>query len=1393
MKRFIVISLIVLVAVVAGGALYIRHYLHSARVATEVTERVEALYGGPVHIGSVDVGVSSSSVHDFALFEPGSDAASGAPWLKVASLTANVSLWELVRGVAEPTLVTVDGATVLLRFDALGNLITRFPARPSGGSSQQGQLPELILENAEVVLRKQGQADLIVKNASVRLSHGDAGKMTLTGSADSPDLGKLALSGAIGPQLDIVVTVKTAGKTHVNQGLLNRLPLIPPSVWHELQINEGDSTAEVTVQRTSDGAIHFHAEANADNATINVPSLDLKLNAASGLIVVDDERLRLKDGRGKAYGGDIRIDAAADFSGPVLKLTASKVQIDNLNVSEVPDVWSVPGWARTTLAKGKLSGTASVELTVGPAVVSPGAADTLVGLLASPPDQRWLPAATALAALPQRTIHASSEGKGKIVDVSGGSAEFDMKLAPRGAHPVKTAPGKGASETSGATTIEPWLLALLATTVQGTPASQAYPDINVKLGRLTGQLLGGADDLLRGIVAVGSRLVAKVPKRVEPAPIRPPTPAAAGDYLDLNLKLKDVDIAQFVKGLGLKLGVDVQGKLSFQVKASIPSNTAGDLKAYKVKGSAQVKNLRIAGIKLDAVNADIKYSNGILELTALNGRFAAPTEKQKDPNAGTFHGSGTMRVVPLGAWDAALTLERIPLEAVAGLAGDNAKLGGAFSGQFTVHAPAGKFNDLAAIEGNGNITAPQLRAYGLTLADAAASLEIKGGVARLSQFTAKLEGTPVHASAELRLSGAYPLKAQLDLKNWDLAALQKLAGESIKSPVRVAGSFTTAAHLDGTLRPFKLAVFGDVAAAELRINDFNVSSVKFHWATDGNTAKVTGIDLKLYGGQITGAATLPLRDTAAGSVDLKLSKFDVKQLSKDLALPVKVEGMVEGQLKGSIPPAADGKPRTAVVDIDITAPKLRVQNIPAEKLHGKLDYKNGVVDYKLEGTSLGGTFELDGQIPTTAPPKKDSRKGRLRIENVRLSRLVAALHMQDTVPLTGRLSVELDFSHDTPDRMPKGQGKLRIDNLRMKGTGLETDLEGDLILTDGMLRLRELSGTIAEGSFSAGFTLRLRDLARSGFTVALDDVEAAELLAPWLGDKIKGPMQVRLRGTLGRTWHGTLDLELARGEVYGLAVTQWRLPARWAYAPTENRAQIDVTDSTAQAARGRINGKVSATWDNVLSVKGNVRLEGADLQTLARPFMGATQLGGGQATGRFDFAGDNVSSVNDLDGTLALSFNQAQALQVPVLSQLTPYLGMGPSTTFQRGELRARLERGVLRIQKFALAGGNLRVFIHGNASLAGSLNLNVIAKTGDLGLPSIQLGAIAIRLPTAGPAPLVLLEEASTLLSNRTINLEVTGTVRNPTIRPRPLPLLSAEALQFIVNRANLPISLNP
>jgi translocation and assembly module TamB len=457
-----------------------------------------------------------------------------------------------------------------------------------------------------------------------------------------------------------------------------------------------------------------------------------------------------------------------------------------------------------------------------------------------------------------------------------------------------------------------------------------------------------------------------------------------------------------------------------------------------------------------------------------------------------------------------------------------------------------------------------------------------------------------------------------------------------------------------------------------------------------------------------------------------------------------------------------------------------------------VDYRDGTFDYKLEGKTLGGTFDLEGQIPSADAVQKESKKGRLRIENVAIARLTEALNLQDTLPLTGRLSIELDYTHATPNRQPKGTGRLRIASLRMRGTRLATEVESELQLSDGLLRLREIGGEIAQGTFGASLTYNFNEPTRSRFTLALDNVEASQLLAPWLGDRIKGPLSARVRASLGAEWRGTVDLELARGDVLGLEVTQWRLPAEWTYAPSTGRSQLDIYESSATVARGRIVGKATLFWDTSLRIEGNLRFSGVDVQTLLRQTMGSSQLGGGQMTGRFEFAGSNVGSVNDLNGNLVAAFSQAQALQLPILRQVAPYVGMGPSTTFQRGELRARLDRGVFRIQQLALEGGKLQLHVEGTASLEGRLNLSVVAKTGEVGAPG-AVRVIASRIPIAGPVPQLVLQEASGLLASRVINLEVTGTTHSPVIRLRPLPLLTDEVVRFFLSRSNSPIPLAP
>src|SRR5438132_7874511 len=90
MKRFLLVSLLIIVLIVLGGGIFLRYYLRSTAVAQQVTTEIENLYGGPVRVGSVDVGIKGSSLSDFELYEPGSDATNSTPWLKVGTLAADV-------------------------------------------------------------------------------------------------------------------------------------------------------------------------------------------------------------------------------------------------------------------------------------------------------------------------------------------------------------------------------------------------------------------------------------------------------------------------------------------------------------------------------------------------------------------------------------------------------------------------------------------------------------------------------------------------------------------------------------------------------------------------------------------------------------------------------------------------------------------------------------------------------------------------------------------------------------------------------------------------------------------------------------------------------------------------------------------------------------------------------------------------------------------------------------------------------------------------------------------------------------------------------------------------------------------------------------------------------
>src|SRR5437868_3432071 len=149
-------AVIVILVLVAGIAV---RYLSSRLVAGKVANQLEVLYGGPVKVAAVDIGLKGTSLGDFELFEPVGNA---SPWLTVENLRTDISLFDILGGHALPRRLDVTGARVLLRFDREGKLLTSLPEQLFHGTKHPvsvESIPDVELHESQITFRKEGSSD----------------------------------------------------------------------------------------------------------------------------------------------------------------------------------------------------------------------------------------------------------------------------------------------------------------------------------------------------------------------------------------------------------------------------------------------------------------------------------------------------------------------------------------------------------------------------------------------------------------------------------------------------------------------------------------------------------------------------------------------------------------------------------------------------------------------------------------------------------------------------------------------------------------------------------------------------------------------------------------------------------------------------------------------------------------------------------------------------------------------------------------------------------------------------------------------------------------------------------------------------------------------------------
>jgi hypothetical protein len=1240
MKRFLRVLLVAVVVLVLLGVAA-RYYLSSGYIASQVASRLESMLGGQVQVASADVGWSGSTANGVEFYEK-EKSVSQKPWLTVKSVTTDVTLLGALTGTTTPNHVTLSGASVTLRFSRDGHLLTVLPEAPPGEADKEVLLPKVRIEDSRITFQRDGGPSLVATGINATLiRQGD--RLVLAGAVGNPErlaLGKWSLQGGLDPKgRTTSVTLTSEGAVHVTQRLLEELPFVSPTVWREVQVKSADSP--VTVQIRYDlarSAFQYHVALEPQNAEVYVPAIELNATALKGKIELDDGLVQVRYAQGQMFGGTIRANGTVDMRSPELHLHFPKVEVQGLEMRRIPKSWDVP-----RQIEGRLQGSA------------------------------WLDVVFGKDGKPQ----VRGEGKGEIVDarVAGLPTDGPVRLelhareAGFGFRSPEDAPKQ---EAEGQ--VLPAAFLIPSTLLVQNPEHKRVP----LPARAVNSMAAALDRTLQGVGATGMELARFLPRQLEPKQ----KPGAPGRTIDVSLKLSKVDLAKFVQGLGLKLPFQVAGRLSLEVKASLPLDTPKDMKSYRASGSAEVTNLRLQGVQFNEIRGKVDYADGILSVPDVRGRIADGKGKP-----GTFTGSARLQVVPLGP----------------------------FTGKAVLHA-------------------------------------------------------------------------------LDLSLLQRL-DPKLRPPVPVAGRFDTTAVVEGNLAPLSVRTTGTSLARSLRVSDATLNNLAFAWKSDNDRLIIEKLHADLYEGAADGKAVFPLRPNEAGSLDLRLKDVDVGALAKSLPkLPFSVEGKAGGSVKATLLPAPLGKEREATVGLDLRAQRLNVQGIATDQFAGSVGYQRGTLDYRFEGKALGGTFELNGQVPAEGAAAKEGKEGRLQVRGARLSGLAGLFGQRpDMFPLDGIMDLEVIFRHARPDGFPVGRGQITISRPRWAGVDLCDQVQADVLLGKQEAQLRNVTANVGEGVFRGQAVLSLQRPGEGWFSASLEGVEVATLLVvrPDLAGIVQGRLDARLRGRLNHEWNGSGDVVLGRGKLYGVEVTEWRLPLTWSFSPRAGRGEISVRDSAATLATGRATGQATLGWGNGVRLDGKLQFANVDLRTVSRQFADSPQLGSGRVTGRFDFAATDMHSLNDLTGTLQAKLVETQAFQTPLLYQVAPFLGIQSSLSFDQGTLRARLTCGTFRIENLMLWGQSLRVHILGNVTLAGRLDLDVTARTGTVGIDPARLTELGLASALPAVIPVTAMGQVSRYLSNRLLHLRVTGTVRNPNVRVEPLCFLTQEALQFFLNQANIPIAV--
>ena len=637
-------------------------------------------------------------------------------------------------------------------------------------------------------------------------------------------------------------------------------------------------------------------------------------------------------------------------------------------------------------------------------------------------------------------------------------------------------------------------------------------------------------------------------------------------------------------------------------------------------------------------------------------------------------------------------------------------------------------------------------------------------------------------------------------QTFDLATL--LEKIEVQAPVCITGqaSFRGSARLPVGLNPdWKFAdVTGTIDVPELKLNDFTLHNLHATIRLRDGVLSLVDLEAKPTAGErMRGSFNVGIFPAGMVNTSLNFEDLDVAYIAERLTFRslLGLVGKANGTLQMSWPMGTP--PTLDQVHLTLESPTLRFGKLTIGSPKVSLKPVLKGLEYVVDAACLGGKFRLQGAYPTPASIARNEEPadGHLELEHVEIDRIWQTLEWERPAEnLFGILTADLIFRHEGLGHRAVGEGHLRISSLRWRDRVVSSGIGCVVKLADRVVQFSELKLGLGNGG-SMSLRLDLQHPERSRLMMHLYRMPMERLLAVMSPHGVAMsdlPMDIAFDTTLGTLLQGSAMITMPRGKLFRIQVQEFRLPVRWSIVPGSRRGLVEIPDLDMTVAQGRMQVGLSYRFAMGGSSKlsGHIALVNVNGNSIIRVLSDTGPSVGGLTSGRIDFTADPLRTIHDLTGTIRLSSERLYLFQAPVFRDLSRMIGpnASPQTSLRRVELKAVVTRGFIRIQRFSCAAPTVQLFVDGMVSLDGRLRLGLTGSSGSQAL-RLALGPIvAASIPLSfNPLSALVVIQASRIIAQHTIQAEITGTLRSPSVQIRPLATLTEEGVRFFLDQGDL------